>query len=133
MSKTFFISSSSHEDQRPIVQALAKRLKQKFGWRWYFDWTQGFEEENNYPRHELIHRATQDLAASVDADIFIWLESPVISLGSNREFGARIGTGRRVYRISDKPLHIFDMLDMLVVTLETTDELLKVLEKREYR
>jgi len=132
MSKTFFISSSSVQPQRDKVQELAKQLYQKFGWRWHFDWTEGFAEENQYPEHEMAYRAKMDISAATNCDVFIWLESPVISYGSNREYGARMATGGVIYRVSQKSEHIFDMLRGIVTSVPNVEELLKVLERREH-
>lgn len=132
MSKTFYIAASSEESPRVAVQHLAKALYQKFGWQWAngYDWTKGFKDEADYPRHELVYRAKSDRAGARDADVFIFLETDTRSLGANREYGVRWGANKLIYRVSEQPDHLFDMLDMMV-TVKTTMNLFYVLEARE--
>ena len=131
--KTFYIASSSAEPKRLRVSQLAKALHQKFGWKWQngYDWTVGFQEECNYPRHELVYRATMDLLGARDCDVFIFLEGDERSLGANREYGVRWGQQRKmIYRVSNEREHLFDMLDN-VATVETDEELMILLLERE--
>jgi hypothetical protein len=133
MMRTFYIASASRDpEQRDRVHALGKKLFQDFGWQWHenYDWTVGFEAETNYPKHELVYRAKMDLIGARDADIFIFWDTGVPSLGANREYGIRWGQERTLYRLSTLPEHLFDMLQH-VVSIETLEELLEVLKIRE--
>lgn len=133
MKKTFYIASASSDpDHREKVHAVGKKLFQDFGWQWHegYDWTRGFEAETNYPKHELIYRARMDLIGARDADIFIFWDVGLTSLGANREYGIRWGQEKTLYRVSATPEHLFDMLQH-VVNLETLEELFDVLRQRE--
>jgi hypothetical protein len=130
--KTFYIAASSQRDSRDAVSQLAKLLFQQFGWGWHanYDWTKGFQEEHNYPQHELLWRAQMDRHGALECDVFIFLETATPSLGANREYGVRWGANKKIYRLSSEPDHLFDMLDS-VITIPEIDDLLKVLYQRE--
>ena len=131
MKKTFYIATGSiNPEHRKRVEQLAQRLFQDFGWVNKFDWTDGFMEESKYPRHELIYRVKMDLEAAHTCDVFIFLETQPSSIGANREWGARWASGKNIYRVSSYEDHMFDMIDA-VISVETDEELIDVLDRRE--
>ena len=113
---TFYIASSSHVSHRAIVQSMANKLFTEFGWRWHngYDWTEGFKEEVAYPKGELLKRAIADRDGAKDADVFIFYEGTIQSLGANREYGVRWGSGKTIHRISPAPEHLFDMTNTVI-------------------
>ena len=131
MTKTFYIATGSADpEQRKRVRSLASNLFQAFGWVNKFDWTDGFMEESRYPDHELIYRTKMDLDAAHTCDVFIFIETEGHSIGANREWGARWASGKNIYRVSKLSKHMFDMLDV-VISVETDEELIDVLNRRE--
>lgn len=94
MSKTFYISSSSHPDNLPAVKSLAAELK-KLGYVWDFDWVTNVEKERAEPGSGLPSQDVieLDLMAAAHTDLFVFLDSSYQSRGGMMEYGVRLLTG----------------------------------------
>ena len=105
---TFYIASSSDDDNIEVVRKFAKLLKDRFGLEWDHDWTVGAYGD---PRSAIAYdpvAADREIKASIECDVFILFATISWSCGAHIEFGARLASGKQVHIILlERDAHFF--------------------------
>lgn len=90
--RTHYISSSGLNI--PAVRDLDKRLTSQ--WHLGYDWTKSFDDDEEL--------RGLDLDCAIEADLFIFLDTPHLSRGGMKGYGARLSTKKEIIHINCQDL-----------------------------